>query len=90
MLTDLELMNIHVSALFTHDAESRLLFVNEPDSAVAPASRLFLGRTRAGNITKRKTFDQLFVISHDDTFEEYVDNVVSITGSADGSSAMSA
>jgi RimJ/RimL family protein N-acetyltransferase len=50
MLTDLELTNIHVRALFTHDAESRLLFVNEPDNAVAPAPRLFLGRTRAGNV----------------------------------------
>lgn len=50
MLDELELMNIHVHALFTHDAGSRLLFVNEPDSAVIPAPRLFLGRTRAGNI----------------------------------------
>jgi len=50
MLTDLELMSIHVRALFTHNAESRLLFVNEPDSAVAPAPRLFLGRTRVGNV----------------------------------------
>lgn len=50
MLADLELMNIHVLALFTHDAESRLLFVNEPSGAIIPAPRLFLGRTRAGNI----------------------------------------
>jgi len=50
MLTDLELMHIHVRALFTHNAESRLLFVNEPDSAVVPAPRLFLGRTRVGNV----------------------------------------
>ena len=50
MFTDLELINIHVRALFTHDVESRLLFVNEPGSAVIPASRLFLGRTRAGNV----------------------------------------
>jgi hypothetical protein len=49
MLTDLELTHIHVSALFTHDAESRLLFVNEPDNTVTPAPRLFLSRTRAGN-----------------------------------------
>ena len=50
MLTDLELMKIHVSALFTHNNQSRLLFVNEPDGALAPAApRLFLGRTRAGN-----------------------------------------
>lgn len=50
MLTDLELMNIHVRAGFTQDTESRLLFVNEPDNAVTPAPRLFLGRTRAGNV----------------------------------------
>lgn len=50
MLTDLELMNIHVSALFTHNTESRLLFVNEPGGTVIPAPRLFLGRTRAGNV----------------------------------------
>jgi hypothetical protein len=49
MLTDLELTNIHARALFTHDAGSRLLFVNEPDNAAAPAPRLFLSRTRAGN-----------------------------------------
>jgi RimJ/RimL family protein N-acetyltransferase len=50
MFTDLELMNIHARTLFTHDSESRLLFVNEPDSAVIPAPRLFLGRTRAGSV----------------------------------------
>ena len=50
MLTDYELMNIHVRALFTHDSESRLLFVNEPGGTTAQASRMFLGRTRAGNI----------------------------------------
>jgi RimJ/RimL family protein N-acetyltransferase len=49
MLADSELTNIHIRALFTHDAESRLLFVNEPDNAVTPAPRLFLSRTRAGN-----------------------------------------
>lgn len=50
MLTDLELMSIHVRALFTHDGESQIVFVNEPDSALIPAPRLFLGRTRAGNV----------------------------------------
>ena len=50
MLTDLELMNIHARALFTHNAESRLLFVNEPGGTGLPAPRLFLGRTRAGNV----------------------------------------
>lgn len=52
MHTDLELMSIHARALFTHDAESRLLFVNEPDGAFAPAPCLFLGRTRAGNVCR--------------------------------------
>lgn len=49
MFTDSELMSIHIRALFTHDSEGRLLFVNEPDSAIIAAPRLFLGRTRAGN-----------------------------------------
>ena len=50
MLTDLQLMSIHVRALFIHDAESRLLVVNEPDSEVTVAPCLFLGRTRVGNV----------------------------------------
>ncbi|MFN2577642.1 MAG: GNAT family N-acetyltransferase [Pyrinomonadaceae bacterium] len=50
MLTDQELMNIHVHALFTHNTGSRLLFVNEPGGTAAPAPRMFLGRTRAGNV----------------------------------------
>jgi RimJ/RimL family protein N-acetyltransferase len=49
LLTDQELMAIHVQALFTHDADSRLLFVNEPGGG-DPAPRLFLGRTRTGNL----------------------------------------
>lgn len=51
MLTDVELMTMHVRALFTHDARSRLLSVNEPGGG-APAPRLFLGRTRAGNLRR--------------------------------------
>ena len=50
MFTDLELMSIHVRALFTHDPESRLLFINEPGIAIAPAPRLFLSRTRSANM----------------------------------------
>jgi GNAT superfamily N-acetyltransferase len=50
MLADLGLMSIHARALFTRDAGSRLLSVNEPGGASAPAARLFLGRTRAGNV----------------------------------------
>lgn len=43
-------MNIHIRALFTQDAESRLLFVNEPGGSTASAPRLFLGRTPSGNV----------------------------------------
>ena len=49
MLTAQELMAIHIQALFTHDANSRLLFVNEPGGGT-PSPRLFLGRTREGNL----------------------------------------
>jgi RimJ/RimL family protein N-acetyltransferase len=49
MLTDRELMEMHIGALFTRDASSRLLFVNEPLSE-SPAPRLFFGRTAAGNL----------------------------------------
>src|SRR5262245_60792965 len=40
-------MAIHVRALFIHDANSRLLSVNEPGAA---APRLFLFRTRTANL----------------------------------------
>lgn len=50
MLNDLRLMNLHISAGFTQNARTRLLFVNEPENAVIPAPRLFLGRTREGNV----------------------------------------
>lgn len=49
MIDDLDLMAAHARALFTHDARSRLLSVNEP-SGGGPAPRLFLGRTRRGNL----------------------------------------
>jgi RimJ/RimL family protein N-acetyltransferase len=49
VLTDDDLMTIHITVLFTHNAHGRLLFVNEPDGK-EPAPRLFLGRTRKGNL----------------------------------------
>ncbi len=55
MLNDLNLMNIQVRALFTGNADSRLLFINEPGGTNAPAPRLFLGRTRAGNLWRFRT-----------------------------------
>jgi RimJ/RimL family protein N-acetyltransferase len=49
VIDDRELLAAHVRALFTHDARSRLLCVNEPGGGpVAP--RLFLGRTRQCNL----------------------------------------
>ena len=50
MFSDYELMNMQIRALFTHDSELRLLLVNEPGGAVVQAARMFLGRTRAGNV----------------------------------------
>ncbi len=44
-----ELMAMHVEALYTHDANSRLLQINEPDGG-GPAARFFLGRTAEGNL----------------------------------------
>ena len=49
MPTDEELMEVHVRALFIHDARSRLLSVNEPGGG-PPAPRMFFGRTRVGNL----------------------------------------
>jgi len=40
VLTEKELMSIHVQTLFTHDSHSRLLSVNEPVGG-APAPRFF-------------------------------------------------
>jgi RimJ/RimL family protein N-acetyltransferase len=47
-LNDLELMKLKAAALFTHDAGGRIVTSNESDPTRAP--RLFLGRTRDGNI----------------------------------------
>lgn len=47
-LDDRDLMELAASALFTHDAAGRIVGSNEPDPDRAP--RLFLGRTRDGNV----------------------------------------
>jgi hypothetical protein len=46
----LELMRLHIDALFTHDAAGRLLRVNVPGGGEAP--RFFLGRTAEGLVTR--------------------------------------
>ncbi|MEM7538366.1 MAG: GNAT family N-acetyltransferase [Chloroflexota bacterium] len=45
----LALMTLHTSALYRHDANGRILTINEPDGG-NPAPRFFLGRTSVGNI----------------------------------------
>jgi RimJ/RimL family protein N-acetyltransferase len=47
-VTDLDLMALHIRALFRMDDRNRLLSTNEPDPPSAPP-RLYLGRTTAGN-----------------------------------------
>lgn len=49
MFTDQQLMSIHIQALFTQDARSRLLLVNEPGGGPA-ASLMYFGRTRTHNL----------------------------------------
>lgn len=49
-MKDVELMQLHVEALFTHDVNHDLVRVNEPNGA--PAPRFFLGRTRDGVICR--------------------------------------
>jgi RimJ/RimL family protein N-acetyltransferase len=53
MISDWDLLQIHVSALYRHDDRDRLLAVNEPGDPRPddpPPPRLFLGRTRAGHL----------------------------------------
>lgn len=50
MLSVQELMSMHVDALYTHDGDLRLLYVNEPTGAIRPAPRFYLGRTVEGAV----------------------------------------
>lgn len=47
-MSDLQLLQLQVDALFTHDPHGRIRDVNEPGGDRAP--RFFFGRTRGGNI----------------------------------------
>lgn len=66
-------------ALLKQLSDVRLAFFDEPTTNMDAERRERLAE-QISHITARKTFDQLFVISHDDTFEGYVDNVVSVGG----------
>ena len=64
-------------ALLKQLSDVRLAFFDEPTTNMDAARRERLAE-QISHITERRTFDQLFVISHDDTFENYVDNVISV------------
>ena len=66
-------------ALLKQLSDVRLAFFDEPTTNMDAERRERLAE-QISQITRKRTFDQLFVISHDDTFEEYVDNVISVQG----------
>ena len=61
-------------ALLKQLSDIRIAFFDEPTTNMDAARRENL----ALQMSNIKHFDQLFVISHDDTFEGYVDNVIAI------------
>ena len=61
-------------ALLKQLTDIRLAFFDEPTTNMDQERRENL----AQQLSQIKHFDQLFVISHDDTFEGYVDNVVTV------------
>ncbi len=64
-------------ALLKQLSDVRLAFFDEPTTNMDITRRERLAE-QISQITQKQTFDQLFVISHDDTFEGYVDNVIEI------------
>ncbi len=64
-------------ALLTQLSDIRLAFFDEPTMNMDEERRERLAE-QIERINLRGKFDQLFVISHDDTFEGYVDTVVTI------------
>lgn len=66
-------------ALLKQLSDVRLAFFDEPTTNMDAERRERLAE-QISQITQRKTFDQLFIISHDDTFEGYVDNVITVGG----------
>ena len=61
-------------ALLKQLSDIRIAFFDEPTTNMDAERRENL----AVQLSNIKHFDQLFVISHDDTFEGYVDNVVTV------------
>lgn len=70
-------------ALLKQLSDIRIAFFDEPTTNMDVERRERLAE-QISRITEKQTFDQLFVISHDDTFEGYVDNVVTLETDAVG------
>lgn len=66
-------------ALLKQLSDIRIAFFDEPTTNMDEVRRERLAE-QISRITQKQTFDQLFVISHDDTFENYVDHVISVGG----------
>src|SRR5262249_21381427 len=50
-----ELINLQTEALFVHDADGKLLRINEPEpEPPSPAPHFFLGRSRAGHVWRTR------------------------------------
>lgn len=64
-------------ALLKQLSDVRIAFFDEPTTNLDIERRERLAE-EVSRITERQTFDQLFVISHDDTFENYVDHIVEV------------
>jgi exonuclease SbcC len=67
-------------ALLKQLSDIRIAFFDEPTVNMDAERRENLAR----QIGQVRHFNQLFVISHDDTFEEAVDHVLVLTGEAEG------
>jgi exonuclease SbcC len=61
-------------AILKQLSDVRIAFFDEPTTNLDAERR----ENFAQQISRIRHFDQLFVISHDDTFDNYVDNVISI------------
>ena len=64
-------------ALLKQMSDIRIAFFDEPTTNMDAERRERLAE-QVSQITQHQTFEQLFVISHDDTFESYVDNLITV------------
>lgn len=64
-------------ALLKQMSEIRIAFFDEPTTNMDADRRERLAE-QISQITQHQTFEQLFIISHDDTFESYVDNLITV------------